>query len=101
MSNKTIINSNSKLIDIDGLNTFKDRLRDEFNNKITNNEQAFSTALDDLNNRKQDELVSGVNVKTINGESILGGGDIAISKGEESYDSIGDDEILEILSTEV
>lgn len=30
---------------------------------------------------KQDELVSGTNIKTINGQSILGSGDIAISGG--------------------
>lgn len=27
---------------------------------------------------KQDELVSGVNIKTINGDTILGAGDLAI-----------------------
>ena len=31
---------------------------------------------------KQDKLVSGTNIKTINGESILGSGDISISGGE-------------------
>ena len=35
----------------------------------------------DLANSKQDELVSGTNVKTINGESILGSGNIEISGG--------------------
>lgn len=35
----------------------------------------------DLANGKQDKLVSGTNIKTINGESILGSGDIAISGG--------------------
>lgn len=35
---------------------------------------------------KQDKLVSGTNIKTINGQSILGSGDIAISGGgEEEY----------------
>ena len=31
---------------------------------------------------KQDELISGSNIKTINGQSILGNGDITINKGE-------------------
>lgn len=38
----------------------------------------------DLANGKQDKLVSGTNIKTINGESILGSGDITIS-GEGDY----------------
>ena len=35
----------------------------------------------DLSNGKQDKLVSGTNIKTINGTSILGSGDITISGG--------------------
>ena len=35
----------------------------------------------DLANGKQDKLTSGTNIKTINGESILGSGNIAISGG--------------------
>lgn len=38
----------------------------------------------DLANGKQAALVSGTNIKTINGQSILGGGDIAISGGGSS-----------------
>jgi hypothetical protein len=34
---------------------------------------------------KQDELVSGVNIKTINGVTILGSGDLVISTGTNSY----------------
>ena len=36
----------------------------------------------DLANGKQDKLVSGTSIKTINGESILGSGDIEISGGQ-------------------
>ena len=36
----------------------------------------------DLANGKQDKLVSGTNIKTINGESILGSGDITIEGGD-------------------
>jgi hypothetical protein len=35
----------------------------------------------DLANGKQDKLVSGTNIKTINGESLLGEGNIVISSG--------------------
>lgn len=35
---------------------------------------------------KQESLVSGVNIKTINGESVLGEGNIEIKGGGESYD---------------
>jgi hypothetical protein len=38
----------------------------------------------DLANGKQDKLVSGTNIKTINGTSILGSGDIVISGGGSS-----------------
>lgn len=41
---------------------------------------AVKTAYD-LANGKQSKLVSGTNIKTINGESILGSGDIVISGG--------------------
>lgn len=37
--------------------------------------------VDDLADTKQDELVSGTNIKTINGESILGSGDLVIAGG--------------------
>lgn len=35
-----------------------------------------ASALNDLNDRKQDELVSGTNIKTVNGTTILGSGNI-------------------------
>ena len=44
----------------------------------------------DLNN-KQDKLVSGTNIKTINGESILGSGDITIEGGTKEI-HVGTDE---------
>ncbi len=34
---------------------------------------------------KQDKLVSGTNIKTINNESVLGGGNISISGGTQLY----------------
>jgi hypothetical protein len=38
----------------------------------------------DLANGRQEKLVSGTNIKTINGESILGSGNISISGGSSS-----------------
>jgi hypothetical protein len=38
----------------------------------------------DLANGKQDKLVSGTNIKTVNGTSILGSGDITISGGSSN-----------------
>jgi hypothetical protein len=40
----------------------------------------------DLANGKQTKLVSGTNIKTINGESILGSGNIVISGGGSTSD---------------
>ena len=46
-------------------------------------DKPVSTAQREALNRKQDALVSGDNIKTINGMSILGGGDIVITNGDE------------------
>ena len=37
----------------------------------------------DLADSKQDELISGINIKTINNESLLGSGDVPIESGSE------------------
>jgi hypothetical protein len=46
------------------------------------------TAIDNLLNLKQNNLVSGTNIKTINSESILGSGNIVISSGATNADDI-------------
>ena len=49
---------------------------------------------------KQDTLVSGTNIKTINGESILGEGNIAIQGGTSNWDDItGKPEFAEVATT--
>lgn len=51
---------------------------------ILDNEYVVSVALNNLNDRiqaKQDTLISGTNIKTINGTSILGSGNINVSGG--------------------
>lgn len=44
--------------------------------RATNVEKALDTKITNLNNTKQDKLVSGTNIKTVNDESILGEGNI-------------------------
>lgn len=57
------------------------KLQDENNNFTSDNvEGALSEAGNKIKN-KQDKLVSGTNIKTINGESLLGNGDIEITGG--------------------
>ena len=43
--------------------------------------KAIATAVNNLNNNKQDTLVSGTSIKTINSQSLLGSGNIDISSG--------------------
>ena len=54
---------------------------------ITDNEYITAQALNDLNTNKQDTLESGTNIKTINGESILGGGDFNVTGDCIAYPS--------------
>lgn len=49
---------------------------------------------------KQDTLISGTNIKTINGDSILGSGDIVISGGGEETDPIWTAEKVNYSTTE-
>ena len=55
---------------------------------IIENEEILSYALNTLNDTKQDVLVSGTNIKTINGKSILGSGNMNIvgtGGGDSTY----------------
>lgn len=57
------------------------------NETATKNEfNALSQTITDLDDEKQDMLVDGVNIKTLNGNSILGQGNINIEGGELTYD---------------
>lgn len=63
---------------------------------ILDNEYVTSTALNNLNNRieaKQNTLISGTNIKTINGNSLLGSGNITISGGGGSSNNF---DIIEV-----
>lgn len=48
----------------------------------TQDEEVVAAALNDLNSNKQATLVSGTNIKTVNGTSILGSGNIDINLAE-------------------
>jgi hypothetical protein len=50
-----------------------------FDNKTIIKNENDEIAVSDL---KQDKLISGTNIKTINGNSLLGNGDISISGNE-------------------
>lgn len=69
----------------DNLNDFMtdlaDSIREATGETESINAQSFSTRITGLGTGKQDKLVSGENIKTINGESILGSGNITISSG--------------------
>lgn len=62
--------------------------------RMTSAEGTISSIQTDLSGKadasalanKQDKLISGTNIKTINGQSILGSGNIPISGGGSSYD---------------
>ena len=56
--------------------------------KVQTNEQVTSAALNDLNTGKQETLVSGTNIKTINNLSLLGSGNIDIQGGGSGSESV-------------
>ena len=80
MANKILFNNKIKVRD-SALPTENKGTADDFNEiKAVVNSHAddIDANASDIAN-KQDALVSGTNIKTINGESLLGGGDIEIS----------------------
>ena len=60
----------------------KDELN-SFSSEIDNQFQSTALVIDELNKSKQDTLISGANIKTINNESILGTGNMVISGGTQ------------------
>lgn len=71
-----------KLIDLDRLSAFKDKADDEYQAKLVS-----GTSIKTVNGNSllgsgdisvQPTLVSGTNIKTINGDSLLGSGDLAV-----------------------
>lgn len=64
---------------------------------IKDDQETISGEIDDILSTdlpaKQDKLVSGTNIKTINGEDILGSGNIEIKGGSEEYGKVLDSNI--------
>lgn len=60
------------------------RLQDKNDDALTTTTKNIVDAINEVNTlakSKQDKLTSGTNIKTVNGQSLLGSGDIAISGG--------------------
>lgn len=51
----------------------------------TQDEEVVAAALNDLNSNKQATLVSGTNIKTVKGTSLLGPGNIDVQDGKSAY----------------
>lgn len=83
----------------------KDDLTDLINNvytkeEIDNDHLVISSSLNDLNTRlntKQDTLVSGINIKTINNQSILGSGNITLT-GVPAFSASDNGKILGVVN---
>lgn len=48
---------------------------------LTTDKEGNEDTLDNVLIKKQDKLVSGYNIKTVNGQSLLGMGDVSITSG--------------------
>jgi hypothetical protein len=76
-----------KIIDITSLERFSNNIKNYIDNSVIENAST-----------KQDKLVSGTNIKTINGESILGEGDLTVEGSAKVYtwnwDGEGEEYIL-------
>ena len=93
-----IDNSISGKLDTDVFTAYTANTQTEIDNAVSGKvdssrvdeiEEVTASALVELHNTKQDILVSGTNIKTINNESILGSGNIVIQGGSGSDYSAG------------
>ena len=93
-----IDNSVSGKVDTDIFTAYTANTKTEIDNavsvkadssRVDEIEEVTASALVELNNTKQDILISGTNIKTINNESILGSGNIVIQGGSGSDYSAG------------
>ena len=74
-----ISNKNYILLDVEGENPSGLRGDEDYSANITDLDYTQKIYVDNLISTKQDELVSGSNIKTINGTSVLGSGNITIN----------------------
>lgn len=93
-----IDNSVSGKVDTDIFTAYTANTKTEIDNAVSGKvdssrvdeiEEVTASALVELHSTKQDILVSGTNIKTINNESILGSGNIVIQGGSGSDYSAG------------
>ena len=61
----------------------------------------MSLALTELQTHKQDVLVSGETIKTVNGESILGKGDLIINTDVDLTDYVTKEELENIAVSDI
>lgn len=59
-------------------------LQKDYNGKIT----SLTNRINNLDNQKQDKLVSGTNIKTINGASVLGSGNLTVGFDPQTLNSL-------------
>ena len=99
-----IDNSISGKLDTDAFTTYTANTKTEIDNAVSGKvdssrvdeiEEVTASALVELHSTKQDTLVSGVNIKTINNQSLLGSGNIQIQGG-----SGGGSNIIELTQAE-
>ena len=79
------------------LNTKITNAQSDYNSKINANKSDYTAKINTLEsntnskiNNKQDKLVSGTNIKSINGQSLLGSGNITIEGGSSGSSSCDD-----------
>ena len=93
-----IDNAVSGKLDTDIFTAYTANTKTEINNAVSGKvdssrvdeiEEVTASALVELHNTKQDILVSGTNIKTINNQSLLGSGNIEIQGGSGSDYSAG------------
>ena len=55
------------------------------------------TSVETLQTSKQDTLVSGTNIKTVNGQSLLGGGNVVVVQEVSELPAVQDPNILYVI----
>lgn len=78
----------TKVDKVEGKGLTTNDFTDTDKNKLDNLENYDDTEVKRLINTKQDKLVSGGNIKTINNESILGSGNIDIQSGSSDHSEL-------------
>lgn len=86
------IYTHGKVYGFSGVDSVKS-LIDELAAEIADNEYVMAVALTELQTYKQENLVSGENIKTVNGESILGEGNIDITADVDLEDYVTKDDL--------